>query len=706
MNYPNYCRPCIVLIATALCFIVPQILSAQPWIEVDKLSASDKASSDLLGASGRVDISGTSAIVGVPFKQADSEENAGRVYIFEMDSITGQWAQTDLILAPDRKAQDAFGTSVAISGDFAVIGANGVNDDVNGENELESAGAAYIYRRAKDGDWNFQQKIVPSERKEFDRFGMGVEIDGIHVVVGAIGNDKDAEGNDFMSGAGAAFIFTFDDTETWVELTKIVASNRGPNDQFGFPLAMNGGHIMVGAPRKKHGGVEDAGNVYLFDADTNGIWTETQFFSSVYPSENAQFGNSLSIYGNSVIIGEHRADVDGGNDNALNDAGLAYIYQKDTNSVWSFAQTVEASDRSGNDLFGSSVAISKDYALVSAVQQNTDSEGSNALNDAGAVYVYGSDTEGNWSQIQKTVAADRADFAGFGSEVSVDGDLVAIGSSRAAADGVLFAGAMYIFEQCNTASVVDVSACDTYTSPGGNQIDSSGTYVEIIPNVAGCDSVITINLAILRSTTSTESVSDCESFTVPSGDTTFVESGSYADTIANTVGCDSVIAFDITIFVVDTSVIQSGDTLTANAIDATYQWVDCTSGLDIAGATDRVFIPDASGVFSVVITDLNGCSEVSACFTVIATGLRELNSFPTQISLFPNPTSGKFTIDLGREYDELKVSVKNINGQDIEVNEEGFSQLSTVDISNMPAGVYFIEIKSGKYMKTMRIYKE
>ena len=137
------------------------------------------------------------------------------------------------------------------------------------------------------------QKLVPSERKEFDRFGMGVEINGLNVVAGAIGNDKDASGEDFKSGSGAAFIFTFNDTETWVEVAKIVASNRGPSDQFGFPLAMSPNHILVGAPRKKDDGIEGAGNAYMFAPDTNGMWSESQIFTSANPLENAQKAKAL-----------------------------------------------------------------------------------------------------------------------------------------------------------------------------------------------------------------------------------------------------------------------------------------------------------------------------------------------------------------------------------------------------------------------------
>ena len=698
----------VLWLASWLCFLIPQLSIAQPFVETAKLTSSESVSQDFLGGSARVDISGTYAIAGVPFKKDDPDENAGKAYIYERDSITDEWFEVAILTAPNRMPDDAFGVSVAISGNLAIIGASADNEDANEENPAESAGAAYIFKRSNNGDWNFMQKITASDRREFDRFGTGVDIYGSRIVVGATSNDFDADGENFRSGAGAAFIFELNDSGNWIEVAKIVASNRAILDQFGFPVVVTADQVFVCSPRKDDAGLEEVGNIYVFSADTSGTWIETQRIVSNQPFEKAQFGNSLSVYGNNAIVGEHKADTSYNGMDLMEDAGLAHILQLDSNNTWAYVQTIEPSDRREKDVFGSSVSISDDYAIVGAIRQDTDSNGENPRANAGAAYVFWKDHTGYWSQAQKVTASDRVSNAGFGSELSIDGDLIAIGSQLASAGEVMFAGAIYILKLCNTNSVIEASACDVYIAPSGMELDSSGTYLDVIPNASGCDSLILINLTILHSTGAELDVFDCESYTVPSGDTTFFENGIYFDVIPNAAGCDSLIAIAITIWVVDTSVTQSeiGDTLWANAMNAEYQWYECVTEEIIPGATDRAFAPQGAGFFAVIVTDMNGCVDTSSCYEYVTTGLHEAASFPTNITIFPNPSSGQLTIDLGQIYSEYTVSVKSTSGQVIALMKGGFSQEIKLDISNYASGVYFIEIDSGAYTETIRVIKQ
>lgn len=101
---------------------------------------------------------------------------------------------------------------------------------------------------------------------------------------------------------------------------------------------------------------------------------------------------------------------------------------------------------------------------------------------------------------------------------------------------------------CNTANTISVSECSSYTVPSGEETYmASGTYMDTIPNAAGCDSILTINLTILGPTTSSFSVSECTSYTVPSGDEMYTVSGTYMDTIPNHLGCDSIMTINLTI---------------------------------------------------------------------------------------------------------------------------------------------------------------
>ncbi len=708
VNSLKFYKTQIVLLAMCLSFAMPQLSNAQQWIESDKLSASDAAIQDLFGGHGRVAISGTYAIIGVPLKQDDEVVNAGKAYVYELDTVTNEWMEVKVLLAPDRMTQDAFGVSVAISGKFAIVGANSHDEDANGNNTLAGAGAAYIYERNMSGNWKLKQKITPTVRNEFDRFGTGVAIYGDNAVVGATGNDRDADENFFQSGAGAAYIFTLDDTERWVEVAKIVPSNRASLDAFGFPLAMSAEYIFACSPKKTDEGLNVAGNAYVFNKDTSGIWQESQRFVSNRPSASAEFGNSVCVYGNLAIIGEHKADTSIEGQIVVDDAGIAHIYELDSNNIWSFVQNIEAADRSKNDAFGSSVSISDKYAVVGAIRQDRDENGNVPYGNAGAAYGYAQDGSGYWVQVQKIVASDRVSNAAFGSAVGIDGEVIAIGSQLAPVSGIPLAGALYIMNQCNTEGTMNVTACDAYMTEGGMLLVSSGTYVDTIPNAAGCDSLITIHLVILKSSSATLAVVDCDSFAVPNGDTTFYESGTYVDTIPNAAGCDSAIVYEITIWdAVDTSVIQSGDTLTANILNAQYQWFYCGAISDpIAGATNRVYVATSSGDYSVFIRDTNQCSGFSACINVMTSGLTAVHAFPSDVSVYPNPSSGKFTVDLGDVYGDIQVSVKNLSGQEIQLLQGVSSQAIEVDLTNHANSIYFIEVKSEKFSQTVKVIKQ
>jgi hypothetical protein len=131
------------------------------------------------------------------------------------------------------------------------------------------------------------------------------------------------------------------------------------------------------------------------------------------------------------------------------------------------------------------------------------------------------------------------------------------------------------------------------------------------------------------------------------------------DTIPNTLGCDSVITVNLTINTVNTSITTSSSTLTANASGAAYQWLDCNNGYSvISGENTQSFTPIFSGNYAVELTE-NGCIDTTACVAIITLGISE-NSFGNGLLVYPNPTDGNFSIDLGETYQTITVTLVDI----------------------------------------------
>ena len=98
-----------------------------------------------------------------------------------------------------------------------------------------------------------------------------------------------------------------------------------------------------------------------------------------------------------------------------------------------------------------------------------------------------------------------------------------------------------------TTETITANVCDSYTSPSGKTWTTSNTYSDTIANTAGCDSVITVNLTVRDKTTETITANVCDTYTSPSGRHTWFGTGIYKDTIPNAAGCDSILTINLTV---------------------------------------------------------------------------------------------------------------------------------------------------------------
>lgn len=211
-------------------------------------------------------------------------------------------------------------------------------------------------------------------------------------------------------------------------------------------------------------------------------------------------------------------------------------------------------------------------------------------------------------------------------------------------------------------------------------------------------------LITCQSTPTSMVATACGAYTTPSGNNTYYSSGMIADTLLALNGCDSILSIDLTIVDIDTSLTWSLLTLTANAAGAQYQWIDCDNGNAwISGATAQSFAPTIIGNYAVIISQ-NSCTDTSTCYNVPLVSIDE-NPLKDICRIFPNPTNSNFTIDLGSVQAEIYVEIADLSGKVIFTFRESGVRSIPVQ-TKIPAGVYFVSLKSGEDWAVLRLLVE
>ena len=182
------------------------------------------------------------------------------------------------------------------------------------------------------------------------------------------------------------------------------------------------------------------------------------------------------------------------------------------------------------------------------------------------------------------------------------------------------------------------------------------------------------------------------------------ESGTYTETFQTVHGCDSTVTLALIVKAVNAGVVQDENTLTAQAMEAGYRWLDCDNGFaPIVGETNQTFTPVKNGNYAVEITE-DGCVETSLCYAVTTVGILE-STYENQIIVYPNPTSGRVMFKLGDVYPETIVAVYDVSGLLIHQLQFKNSKQFEVDIDTAP-GVYLISLQLGKRNALFRVIKK
>jgi hypothetical protein len=259
-----------------------------------------------------------------------------------------------------------------------------------------------------------------------------------------------------------------------------------------------------------------------------------------------------------------------------------------------------------------------------------------------------------------------------------------------------------------TIGIDTITACSSYSWIDGMTYTSSTntpTFTVTGGAANGCDSLTTLNLTINNSTIGIDTITACSSYTWIDGMTytSSTNTPTFTFTGGATNGCDSLVTLNLTINTVNSSVTQTGTLLTADESGAIYQWLNCPGMTPINGATNQTYMANANGDYAVIITN-NGCSDTSACYSVIGVGIID-NDFGNELLLFPNPTDGDFSIDLGQIYQTVTITITDVSGKLIQSNTYRKSQLLNLKL-NDPAGVYLLIIASENKRAVIRLLKK
>lgn len=258
----------------------------------------------------------------------------------------------------------------------------------------------------------------------------------------------------------------------------------------------------------------------------------------------------------------------------------------------------------------------------------------------------------------------------------------------------------------NSTTGIDVqTTCDSYTWIDGNTYTvSNNTATHTLINTVGCDSLVTLNLTV-NNNSSTDFQSACDTYTWIDGNTYTTSNNTATHILTNAAGCDSVVMLNLTINntpEVSTSI--SGITITANNSTATYQWLDCNnSNAQISGENNQSYTPTTNGSYAVELNN-NGCIDTSVCVSITTVGIIE-SDFGSGFLLYPNPTNGQFSIDMGKIYNIISVNLTDLNGKII--HSQIFNNTQLIDLSlDEPAGVYLLNILSGESKAIIRLVKK
>ncbi len=375
------------------------VRSGTTWVQQAYLKASQVSAHDEFGWS--VAIAGDTVVVGATREDSsttgvnstpnESALDSGAAYIFVRHGTN--WSQQAYLKASQVTANEAFGRSVAVSGDTVVVGAP---NEFRQDHGLPSVpGAAYVFGRSGT-TWTQQARLRAPQGGSGDEFGSSVAVDRDTLIVGAM---RDADGVTGSPKAqahlgGVAYVFVRHGT-AWTQQAYLRASQVTANDRFGHSVAISGETAVVGAlfEDSSSTGVNstpnesatDAGAAYIFVRHGT-TWTQQAYLKAHQVTGGDYFGRWVTVSGNLVVVGAFMEDsgttgVNGVPDESAVSSGAAYVFVRRGTSWFQHAYLKAPQVKVGHE-FGHAVAVSDDTLVIGAPHEDL------GTTRGGAAYVY------------------------------------------------------------------------------------------------------------------------------------------------------------------------------------------------------------------------------------------------------------------------------------------------------------------------------
>jgi hypothetical protein len=382
---------------------------AKPFLPQARLEASDAAPNDSFGYHLSLSADGRTLAVGAARHDHSGGVDAGSAYVFTRNDTL--WTEAIRLQASDAAAGDLFGVCAAISNDGNTLAVSAHYDDNSGG---EDAGSVYIFTRA-GGRWSERARIQASDAAAGDHFGTSLAFTagGRTLAVGAHYDDHPG-----AADAGSVYLFT-NAHGVWQQSARVEADDAAAGDYFGVSVAFSGDGktLAASAYGDDRPAAADAGSAYVFRS-ARGTWRQEAHLVASDAAAGDTFGTRIALSGDgrTLVAGAYFDDHAG-----RADAGSVYLFRR-ARAGWREEARLQTHDAAAGDHFGSSVAISRDGALLAAGAYGDDHA---AGADAGSVYLF-SRVHGRWEEMARLEAADAAANDSFGMKVALSADALTL----------------------------------------------------------------------------------------------------------------------------------------------------------------------------------------------------------------------------------------------------------------------------------------